>query len=115
MAKFYGKIGYIDSVESEPGYWEEKPVEREYYGDITRNTSRYQQEGHVNENIVINNVLSIVADPYANENFQHMRYVKWMGTKWKITNVEVQYPRLILTLGGVYNEYQQENSSESSD
>lgn len=113
MAKFYGKIGYIDSVESEPGYWEEKPIEREYYGDITRNTSRYQQEGHVNENIVINNVLSIVADPYANENFQHMRYVNWMGTKWKITNVEVQYPRLILTLGGMYNEYQ-ENSSKSS-
>lgn len=115
MAKFYGKIGYIDSVESEPGYWEEKPVEREYYGDITRNTSRYQNGGQVNEDIVINNILSIVADPYANENFQHMRYVVWMGAKWKITNVEVQYPRLILTLGGVYNEYQQENSSESSD
>ena len=115
MAKFCGKIGYIDSVESEPGYWEEKPVEREYYGDITRNTSRYQNGGQVNEDIVINNILSIVADPYANENFQHMRYVIWMGAKWKITNVEVQYPRLILTLGGVYNEYQQENSSESSD
>ena len=114
MAKFCGKIGYIDSVESEPGYWEEKPVEREYYGDITRNTSRYQQEGHINENIVINNILSIVADPYANENFQHIRYVIWLGTKWKVTNVEVQYPRLILTLGGVYNEYQ-ENSSGSSD
>ena len=106
MAKFCGKIGYIDSVESEPGYWEEKPVEREYYGDITRNTSRYQNGGQVNEDIVINNILSIVADPYANENFQHMRYVEWMGAKWKITNVEVQYPQLILTLGGVYNEYQ---------
>lgn len=113
MAKFYGKIGYIQTVESEPGYWEEKAIEREYYGDITRNTSRYQQDGHVNENIVINNVLSIVADPYANENFQHMRYVEWMGTKWKITNIEVQYPRLILTLGGIYYEYNK-NSSESS-
>ena len=115
MAKFYGKIGYIDTVESEPGYWDEKAIEREYYGDITRNTSRYQNSGQVNDNIVINNILSIVADPYANENFQHMRYVVWMGAKWKITNVEVQYHRLILTLGGVYNEYQQENSSESSD
>lgn len=113
MAKFYGKIGYIQTVESEPGYWEEKTIEREYYGDIIRNTSRYQQDGHVNENIVINNVLSIVADPYANENFQHMRYVEWMGTKWKITNIEVQYPRLILTLGGIYHEYKT-NSSESS-
>lgn len=114
MAKFYGKIGYIDTVESEPGYWEEKAIEREYYGDITRNTSRYQQDGHVNEDIVVNNVLSIVADPYANKNFQHMRYVEWMGAKWKISNVEVQYPRLLLTLGGVYHEYK-ENSSESSD
>lgn len=114
MAKFFGKIGYIDTVESEPGYWEEKAIEREYYGDITRNTSRYQQDGHVNEDIVVNNVLSIVADPYANKNFQHMRYVEWMGAKWKISNVEVQYPRLLLTLGGVYHEYE-ENSSESSD
>ena len=113
MAKFYGKIGYIQTVESEPGYWEEKAIEREYYGDITRNTSRYQQDGHVNENIVINNVLSIVADPYANENFQHMRYVKWMGAKWKISNIEVQYPRLTLTLGGIYHEYNKD-SSESS-
>ena len=113
MAKFYGKIGYIQTVESEPGYWEEKAIEREYYGDITRNSSRYQQDGHVNENIVINNIVSIVADPYANENFQHMRYIEWMGTKWKIVNVEVQYPRLILTLGGIYHEYKT-NSSESS-
>ena len=103
MAKFFGKVGYIGTVESEPGYWEERSIERDYYGDITRNTSRYQQDGQVNDNIVINNILSIVADPYANENFQHMRYVVWMGTKWKITNVEVQYPRIILTLGGMYN------------
>lgn len=114
MAKFYGKIGYIQSVESEPGYWEEKPIEREYYGDITRNTSRYQNGGQVNDNIVINNILSIVADPYANENFQHIRYVNWMGANWTVTNVEVQYPRLILTLGGVYNGYKKD-SSESSD
>ena len=108
MAKFYGKIGYIDTVESEPGYWDEKAIEREYYGDITRNTSRYQNGGQVNDDIVINNILSIVADPYANENFQHMRYVEWMGAKWKITNVEIQYPRLILTLGGMYNGKEEE-------
>ena len=108
MAKFYGKIGYIDTVESEPGYWDEKAIEREYYGDITRNTSRYQNGGQVNDDIVINNILSIVADPYANKNFQHMRYVEWMGAKWKIINVEVQYPRLILTLGGMYNGKEEE-------
>lgn len=108
MAKFYGKVGYIQTVESEPGYWEEKAIERDYYGDITRNTSRYQNGGQVNEDIVINNILSIVADPYANENFQHMRYVEWMGAKWKISNVEVQYPRLLLTLGGMYNGKEEE-------
>lgn len=116
MAKFYGKIGYIDTVESEPGYWEEKAIERDYYGDITRNTSRYQNGGQVNDDIVINNILSIVADPYANENFRHIRYIKWMGTKWKVTNAEVQYPRLILTLGGVYNGTEsEEDESESSE
>ena len=84
MAKFYGNIGFIKTEEVEPGYWENKATERPYYGDITRNTS-------------------IVSDPYANENFQYMRYVDLRGTKWKITNAEVQYPRIILTLGGVYN------------
>ena len=103
MAKFYGNIGYIQTVESEPGIWKEQAVEHPYYGDLIRNTSRYQSSGLVNDDISINNNISIVADPYAYENFQHMRYVVFMGTKWKITNVEVQYPRLILTLGGVYN------------
>lgn len=103
MAKFSGEIGYVSTVESTPGYWEEIAVERKYYGDISRNTSRYQNDGQVNDNIVINNIISIIADPYANENFQHIRYAKFMGTRWKITNIEVQYPRLILTLGGMYN------------
>ena len=103
MAKFYGNIGYIETVEIEPGLWKEQVVERPYYGDLTRNTSRYQSSGGVNDDININNIISIVADPYANENFQHMRYVEFMGAKWKISNVEVQYPRLLLTVGGVYN------------
>jgi hypothetical protein len=103
MAKFYGNIGYIKTVEVEPGIWEEQVIERPYYGDLTRNTSRFQSSGGVNDDINIANNISIVADPYANENFQHMRYVEFMGAKWKITNVEVKYPRLILTAGGVYN------------
>lgn len=103
MAKFYGNIGYINTVEVEPGCWEEQSVERPYYGDLTRNTSRYQTSGGVNDNINISNNISIIADPYANENFQYMRYVVIRGTKWMITNVEIQYPRMILTVGGVYN------------
>lgn len=101
--KFCGNIGYAQTVEVEPGIWEEQIVERKYFGDVSRKTSRYQSSGGVNDNIVISNNISIVADPYANENFQHMRYVVFMGTKWKIENVEIQYPRILLSIGGVYN------------
>ena len=106
MAKFYGNIGYIDTVEVEPGIWEEQIIERPYYGDITRNTSKFQPSGGVNDDINISNTISIVADPYANQNFQKMRYVEFMGDKWKVSNAELQYPRILLTLGGVYNESQ---------
>ena len=57
----------------------------------------------INDDININNSISIVADPYAYENFHNMRYAILEGVKWKITNVEINRPRLILTIGGVYN------------
>lgn len=103
MTKFYGAIGYAETVETEPGVWEEKIVERNYYGDLVRNARSLQQSGNVNDNINISNEISIVADPYADKNFHMMRYIEFMGTKWKISNVEVQPPRLILTVGGVWN------------
>lgn len=103
MAKFYGPIGYAVTEETKPGVWEEKITERMYYGDLSRNTRRLQSTEQLNDNINIANEISIVADPFANENFHSMRYVEFMGAKWKITNVEVQYPRLILSVGGVYN------------
>lgn len=103
MAKFYGKIGFADTVETSPGVWTEKIVERNYFGDIIRNTRRLQSSDQLNDDINISNEISIVADPYANQNFHSMRYVEFMGAKWKITNVEVRHPRLILTVGGVYN------------
>lgn len=103
MAKFYGKIGYANTVETKPGIYEEQIVERSYYGDLIRNTRRLQSADQVNDNINISNEISIVADPYATNNFHTMRYAVFMGTKWKISNVEVSYPRLILTLGGVHN------------
>ena len=104
MAKFYGSIGYAETVETKPGVWVEQITERKYYGDITRNARRLQTSGQLNDDINVSNEISIVADPFANQNFHLMRYVEFMGTKWKISNVEVQYPRLRLTLGGVYNE-----------
>lgn len=105
MAKWYGNIGYAETVETEPGLWEEQISERPYYGDVTSNRWSRQKSDGVNDNININNQISIIADPYANEHCSSMVYVEFMGDRWKITNVEVQYPRLILTIGGVYNGY----------
>lgn len=103
MAKWFGKIGYAITKETVPGVWKESIVEREYYGDVLRNTRRIQSVGKVNDDVDISNEISIVADPYANENFHAMRYVEFMGTRWKIITVDVQYPRLNLFLGGLYN------------
>lgn len=103
MAKWYGKIGYAETVETEPGVWEEVFTERPYYGDLIRNTRRLQSSSSVNDDVVVSNQIGIVADPYANEHIFAMRYIEFQGTKWKISDVEVQYPRLLLTLGGVYN------------
>lgn len=103
MAKFYGIIGYAETVETKPGVWTPKIVTRNYYGEMLRTNSRLESSDSTNDNINIANEVSIVADPYAYEHFYNMKYIQFMGAKWKITNVEVQYPRLILTIGGVYN------------
>jgi len=103
MAKFYGMIGYAITVETKPGVWEEQITELPYYGDVIRNSRQLQTADRLNDNINIANEFSIVADPYAINNFHAMRYVEFMGAKWKISNVTVQHPRLLLTTGGVYN------------
>ena len=103
MAKFYGAIGFAEMVEIRPGVYQEQITEYFYYCDLNRNSRRLQPTDQLNDNVIITNEVSIIADPHANGNFHSIRYVKFSGTKWKVTNIEVQYPRLILTLGGVYN------------
>lgn len=103
MAKFYGNIGFATTVETAKGVWEEQITERPYFGDVIRNKRQLRDAGKVNSDVDISNEISIVADPYANDNFQSMRYVVFMGTKWAVESVEVQYPRLILSIGGLYN------------
>lgn len=103
MAKFFGKIGFETTVETSQDIYEESIIEKDYYGDVIRNRRLLQSNSKINEDINISNQISIVADPFANNNFHSMRYVEWMGSKWKITDVEVQYPRLILSIGGLYN------------
>ena len=103
MGKWFGKIGYAATEETTPGVWVEQITERNYYGDIIRNTRRLQTSDKLNDDINVSNEISIVADPFARDNFHAMLYIEFMGARWKVSSVEVQYPRLILTLGGVYN------------
>ena len=103
MAKFYGYVGYADTVETAPGVWQEQIVEHPYSGDLIRNTRQLQPTDTLNDNINIANEISIVADPFARSNIYKMRYVRFMDAKWKITGVDVSYPRLILRVGGLYN------------
>ena len=103
MAKFYGQVGYAETLETRPGIHEEVVTERNYSGDVIRNTRKLEAGESINDNVVVNNNLSIVADSYAYHHFFAIRYVKWAGALWKVTSVEVQSPRLLLTIGGVYN------------
>lgn len=104
MARFCGNVGYGETKETRPGVYEDTIVLHKYYGDVTRNTRRLEGSDRVNMNVLVNNTISIVADAYAYEHFFNMKFVEWMGTRWIVTNVEVQRPRLILTIGGVYND-----------
>lgn len=104
MAKYYGNIGFMETVETAPSVWTENIVEHPYFGDVLSNSKRFQAgSDKVNDDIDISNRISIVADPYAYQNFHAIRYVTWMGAKWKVSSVDVEYPRLILSIGGVYN------------
>ena len=104
MPRFYGAVGYITEVETAVDVIENKPVERMYKGDLIRNTRGLSNGSDINDNVTISNQISILADPYANNHIHDMRYVKWRGTAWKVNDVDAsQPPRLILSLGGVYN------------
>lgn len=103
MSKYCGKIGYATTTETSPGIWTEVITERRYYGDVTRLSRRLENGDRLNNNVNISHSISIVADGYAYDNILALRYAEWMGTKWKVTDAEVQRPRMILTLGGVYN------------
>ena len=103
MAKFYGAVGYIEDVETSPDVHVEKPIERMYKGDLVSNSRSLQSNDYLNGKVTISNEISIIADAYAYNHIFAMRYVKWMGAAWEVTKVKVERPRLILSLGGVYN------------
>ncbi len=104
MAKYYGKIGFAETVESSPGIWEEGIVEHSYYGEIAQNRRNYITGSTINGTLTINNQISILADAYANQNFMNIRYAEFNGSKWKVESISVERPRLVLTLSSLYDE-----------
>lgn len=104
MARFSGKIGYATSVETAPGVWTEQIVERQYYGDLIRHSRKWGSSDAIVENLTFSQEISVVADPYLYDNFHNMRYVIYRNIKWKITNVEIDRPRVRLTTGEEYHE-----------
>lgn len=105
--KYYGKIGFADSTELVDGVSTDIIVERPYRGDVLQSLRYWNDasgDSQLNDNLMINNRISIVADPYATQNLYKMKYLIWQGTKWKVTNADVQYPRIILTISDVWLE-----------
>lgn len=101
--KYCGMIGFAETVETSPDVWAEQIVEYPYYGDVLNFGSRMSAGSEINDSISVSSRISIVADPYAREHFFNMRYIIWQGAKWKTASIEVEFPRLIITLGGLYN------------
>ncbi len=106
MGKYYGSIGYgiTEEQEAQPGVWVIRPVERKVYGDIIKNTRRLDKTENLNDDISTSIQISFLADPYARNNFHLIKYATYMGNKWKVLTVVEEYPRLLLTLGGIFNE-----------
>lgn len=111
MAKFHGKVGFVEVTETRPSVFEEIPTEREYSGDITKNYNRsVETMTSINDNIVFSTQIEIIADPYINSHFPSIRYVKYKGACWKVTSVDdTRYPKMILSLGDIYNGKQVED------
>lgn len=103
MARYSGNIGYIENKKIGPGKWVPEETVRHYYGDVTRAVRKLTEGQDINNNITIDHQISIVADPYAREHFFAIRYAEWQGVKWKVESAEIVYPRIILSLGGMYN------------
>lgn len=103
MAKFYGVIGYVVQKESAPGVWEDVVTEKNYRGTIILNQQRWQGSDQVNDNLNLDNSISVISDEYANKNIGAMKYIVWGAVKWKIQSISINRPRIIIQIGGVYN------------
>ena len=104
MARFYGKIGFVDTYESSPGIWSERTVSKTYSGDVLNNRRRFENGESINDNPVMVNYISVVGDDYMLDNYEMMRWVEFNSKRWKITAVELEYPRVKINFGGLWNE-----------
>lgn len=112
MARTRAIVGYRESVLLAPGSYGEKIVERPLRGTVEKLSQKMEMGEKVNNDLSINNTLSLVADAYAREHFAAIVYVAWMGSLWTVSSVKVERPRLILQMGGIYNG---ERPSETPD
>lgn len=103
MARFCGEIGFGDTVEVAPGIWEDAIIVRKYFGSVLRNSIKSETGESVNNDPALSNSISIVGNDYAFAHLKTIRYIKFGGELWTIDSIEIQRPRLILSLGGVYN------------
>ena len=103
MAKYFGEIGYSNTIETKPGVWEDDITPRKYYGDVLKSSTKWVNGISIEDNLTVSTRISILADAYAFEHFSKIKYCEYMGIKWKVVDVEPRRPRLILTLGGEYN------------
>lgn len=105
MARYSGEVGFVRTVEvGESGVYEPETVEeRHYYGDVIRNSRRWDSGSEINPDLAVSNQFSIVADKFAYANFEFMKYITYLGRKWTITSVDIQRPRMTITIGGLYH------------
>lgn len=104
MGKFFGTIGLVIMEQTAPGVYMPKTVTKSCYGEVLNVTKRWQGAAEqVNDNLNIDSRISILSNKFLTENLSHIRFVEWMGALWKVTSVELSYPRIILSIGGVYN------------
>lgn len=103
MTRFAGAIGFAVTVESTPGVWSETIIEHVHYGSVVKDTRNLRDGQNLNPDLSVSNSISIVASEYASEHLLDIRYARWMGVLWKVTDVEIQAPRLLLRLGEKYN------------
>lgn len=104
MTKFSGTIGFATQEETSPGVWKNTFVEKEFRGEILQNQNRWQPTENVNEDFVLDNKFSLILNAYLSENLGKITYLKWMGTKWRVSKIEIKHPRIIITTGSIYNE-----------